>query len=66
MRFCYIFSPYVITHKHITHIQQNAVHVAEAEPPGIQGVQEGNAQVLFQSRANEAHGRAANAGAVFE
>ena len=44
----------------------DAVRVAEAEPTGLQSVQEGDAEVLFQTRFNEAHGHPANAGAVFE
>jgi hypothetical protein len=44
----------------------NAVRVAEAKPPGLQGVQEGDAEVLLQARFDEAHGHPATAGAVFE
>jgi len=44
----------------------DAVRVAEAEPTGLQSVQEGHAEVLFQTRFNEAHGHPANARAVFE
>jgi hypothetical protein len=44
----------------------DAIRVAEAKPPGLQGVQEGDAEVLLQARFDEAHGHPANAGAVFE
>ena len=50
----------------INQIQTNAVHTAKTTPPRLQGVQEGNAQVLLEARFNEAHGHSANAGAVFE
>jgi hypothetical protein len=43
-----------------------ALRVAKAEPTRLQGVQKGDAEVLFQARFNEAHGHPANAGAVFE
>jgi len=60
---------YIFSRKSITHNQPivfDAVRAEKAEPTRLQGVQEGDAQVLFQARFNEAHGRASNAGAVFE
>ena len=50
----------------INQLKFNAVRAAKAKPARLQSVQEGDAQVLFQTRFNEAHGRASNAGAVFE
>jgi len=58
-----------LKHNHNTNKQTkptDAVRVAEAKPPGLQGVQEGDAEVLLQARFDEAHGHPANAGAVFE
>ena len=49
-----------------TQLITDAVRVAKAKPPGLQGVQEGDAEVLLQARFDEAHGHPANAGAVFE
>ena len=49
-----------------TQLITDAVRVAKAKPPGLQGVQEGDAEVLLQARFNEAHGHPATAGAVFE
>jgi hypothetical protein len=46
--------------------KDNAVRVAKAEPTRLQGVQEGDAEVLLQARFNEADGYPANAGTVFE
>jgi hypothetical protein len=68
LNFIFDFSKKILSLKHnptttnITH----AVRVTEAKPPGLQGVQEGDAEVLLQARLDKAHGRAANAGAVFE
>ena len=51
----------------LTHNQTSyAIRVAKTKPTGLQGVQEGDAEVLLQARPDEAHGRAANAGAVLE
>jgi len=61
----YIFSRKNINQNH-TQLKFNAVRAAKAKPARLQSVQEGDAQVLFQARFNEAHGRASNAGAVFE
>lgn len=58
-----------LKHNHNTNKQTkptDAVRVAEAKPPGLQGVQEGDAEVLLQARFDEAHGHPATAGAVFE
>jgi len=50
----------------INQIQTNAVHTAKTTPPRLQGVQEGDAQVLLKARFDKAHGHPANAGAVLE
>lgn len=46
--------------------QQYAIHTAETTAPGLQSVQEGDAQVLFKAPSDEAHGHPTNAGTVFE